>query len=104
MASSFTGMPYFLEDKSGEMTDSSFTDIHARMSFSLRCTMRTEDRAAYMIYDTGAGQRAGRLMVPVACLDFGAGGNANALGSIRIGQGAYVQMDRWLSRVRKCVC
>lgn len=97
------GMPYLLEDTTGNITDSNFVDIYQRMSFSIRCTMRNADRSAYMIYDaSSASSRAGRggLMVPVACLDFGANG---ALGTVKIHQGENIEMDRYLSKVsRKC--
>lgn len=98
------GMPYLLEDTTGNITDSSFADIFQRMSFNIRCTMRNSDRSAYMIYDVSAAStRAGRggLMVPVACLGFGANG---ALGTVKIRQGETIEMDAYLSKVsRKCV-
>ena len=104
MSASF-GVPYTLEDTTGNITDSNFNDILHRMSFSIRCTMRNPDRSAYMIYDASSAnsRSAGRggLMVPVACLDFGANG---ALGTVKIRQGDNIEMDRYLAKVsRKCV-
>lgn len=95
------GMPYLFEDTTGNTTDSNFIDIYQRMSFSIRCTMSNADRSAYMIYDaSSASSRAGRggLMVPVACLEFGAGG---VLGTVKIRQGDNVEMDKYLSKVAR---
>ncbi|KAI0338266.1 hypothetical protein BDW22DRAFT_805162 [Trametopsis cervina] len=94
------GMPYHLEDTTGSITDSNFTDLHQRLSFTIRTTMRTADRSALMIYDASSSSRAGRggLMVPVACLDFGAN---NALGTIKIGQGDNIEMETFLARVNR---
>lgn len=99
------GMPFLLEDTTGTILDSTFTDIYSRMSYSIRCTMRNSDRSAYMIYDVGAGKGGrGGLMVPAACLEFVYQGGVEVLGSVKIGSGASVEMDKWLHRVsRKCV-
>lgn len=96
-------MPYIFEDLTGELTGSEFVDLNGRLYFRLHCTLKTPERTAYMIYDMTSTQRAGRggVMVPVACLDFGAN---NALGTVSIRQGPYIEMERYLSRVaRKCV-
>jgi hypothetical protein len=97
------GIPFHLEDSTGNIHDSNFTDLYERMSFTVRTTMRTEDRSAIMVYNASASSHAGRggLMVPIACLDFGAN---DALGTVKIGQGESVEMERFLSRLsRKCV-
>ncbi|PSS38008.1 hypothetical protein PHLCEN_2v148 [Hermanssonia centrifuga] len=93
-------MPYIFEDLTGELTGSEFVDLNGRLYFRLHCTLRTPERAAYMIYDMTSTQRAGRggVMVPVACLDFGAN---NALGTVSIRQGPYIEMERYLSRVAR---
>lgn len=90
-------MPYFLEDQTGELTGSEYVDIHNRLRFSLRCTLRDAQHTAYMIYDMSArdGSRNG-LLVPVACLDFGAN---HALGTVKIGERPHVQMHQYLAKV-----
>ncbi|KAI0694260.1 hypothetical protein BC835DRAFT_1406469 [Cytidiella melzeri] len=93
------GLPFNLEDTTGNITDSNFTDFYQRMSFSVRTTMRTPDRSALMIYNassTSAGR--GGLMVPVACLEFQ--GN-NGLGTIKIGSGENIEMEKYLARVSR---
>ena len=95
------GMPYHLEDTTGNLSDSTFTDLHQRLSFSVRTTMRSADRTVIMIHNLPSEMGHSGLMVPAACLDFGAN---NALGTVKIGQGQTVEMDQYLSRVsRKCV-
>ena len=91
------GMPIFLEDKTGDLAGSEFTDIYNRARLVLRCTQRTTARTAYMIYDLAerADPRSG-LPVPAACLDFGA---SNALGNVKIRAGEYVPMAQYLGKL-----
>ncbi|OCH89060.1 hypothetical protein OBBRIDRAFT_42684 [Obba rivulosa] len=91
------GMPIFLEDKTGDIAGSEFTDIYNRARLVLRCTLRNAARAAYMVYDLSerVDSRSG-LPVPAACLDFGAN---NALGSVKIRGGEYVPMSQYLSKL-----
>ncbi|EMD33839.1 hypothetical protein CERSUDRAFT_117905 [Gelatoporia subvermispora B] len=91
------GMPLFLEDKSGSLTGSEYTDLYNRARLVLRCTLRTPARAAYMVYDLAerADPRSG-LPVPAACLDFGP---ADALGSVKIRDGEHVPMGQYLTKL-----
>lgn len=98
---SVVGLPFMLQDSTGNITESNFVDLYSRMSFSIRCTMRNADRCAYMIYDaSSSSSHAGRagLMVPVACLDFAANG---ALGTVKIRQEENIDMERYLSKVSR---
>lgn len=74
-------MPYHLEDTTGNLSDSTFTDLHQRLSFSVRTTMRSADRTVIMIHNLPSEMGHSGLMVPAACLDFGAN---NALGTVKI--------------------
>jgi len=91
------GFPFFLEDKTGELTGSDFVDLHDRMRFSLRCTMQDANRTVYMIYDTsnGAGAVGARVREPAAVLEYGPGG---ALGFVTIGASAAVTTTDYLRR------
>jgi len=91
------GMPIFLEDKTGDITGSEFTDIYNRARLVLRCTLRTAERSAYMVYDLSerVESRTG-LPAPAACLDFRP---PNALGSVKIRDGEYVPMGQYLSKL-----
>ena len=90
------GMPYFLEDSTGQLTGSDFVDLHNRTHLSLKQTLRDAHHTAFVIYDLSArpGARTG-LLVPLATLDFGP---ANALGTVKVGAAEHVPMDRYLVR------
>ena len=81
-----TGIPFMLEDNSGSLSSSNFTDLYGRMSLCLRCTRRDPDGASqYTIYNLDSMQRD----IPVATLEYGAAG---ALGDITtIGPGGSPQ-------------
>jgi hypothetical protein len=81
-----TGIPFMLEDRSGSLSSSTFTDLYGRMSLLLRCTRRDPDGASqYAIYNLDSTQRD----MPVATLEYGAAG---ALGDITtIGPGGSPQ-------------
>ncbi|KAI0743653.1 hypothetical protein C8Q80DRAFT_1182619 [Daedaleopsis nitida] len=88
------GMPYFLEDTTGQLTGSDFVDLHNRMHLSLKQTLRDAHRSAYIIYDfSRSGGGRGGLLVPLATLDFGP---HNALGSIKVGDSDHVLMANYL--------
>ncbi|CAL1706059.1 unnamed protein product [Somion occarium] len=92
------GMPFFLEDQSGDIENSEFNDIYNRMRFSLRRTDNGSQHPVLMVYDmtsTSASSRSD-LRVPIACLSFGAN---NALGTVKIQDGAHVDMNQYLGRV-----
>lgn len=96
------GMPFFLEDRSGDVRGGEFVDLYNRMRFSIRCTLRSSDRNAYMIYDHSADSSTSRggLLVPIGCLDFGAN---HALGTVKIGDKDHVPMNTYLAKVsRRC--
>lgn len=86
------GLPFFLEDKTGELTGSEFLDVHDRARFAYRCTLRDTHHTAYMVYEVSPAARS----TPVACLNFGGG---NALGTVKIGQGEDISMSKYLSKV-----
>jgi len=81
-----TGIPFMLEDKTGSLSNSNFTDLYGRMSLLLRCTSRDPDGASqYAIYNLNLMQHD----TPVATLEYGAAG---ALGDITtIGPGGSPQ-------------
>ena len=89
------GMPYFLEDTTGQLTGSDFVDLHNRMHLSLKPTLRDAQHSAYIIYDLSSRSGGGRggLLVPLATLDFGPHG---ALGSVKIGDGDHIPMGHYL--------
>ncbi|KZT04123.1 uncharacterized protein LAESUDRAFT_728320 [Laetiporus sulphureus 93-53] len=88
------GMPYFLEDLTGELTGSEFNDLYNRTRLAFRCTLHDASHTAYMVYDLSASGNG--YNAPVACLDFGAN---NALGTVKIGDKDNVSMSVYLSKV-----
>lgn len=91
------GLPYFLEDTTGQTTGSDFVDLHNRMHLNIKQTLRDAHHAAYVIYDLSARSSSGRggLLVPLATLDFAA---HNALGTIKIGDSDHIPMTQYLAR------
>lgn len=94
MSTSF-GIHLLLVDKAPtNLTDSEFVDIHERMRLRVRCTLRSPDRTAVMIYRSG-------MSAPLACLEFNA---ANSLGTVKVAGKDPVPMNDYLPRVsRRCV-
>ncbi|TFK61900.1 hypothetical protein BDN72DRAFT_419925 [Pluteus cervinus] len=98
------GMAYFLEDKTGLLTGSEYTDIHDRMKLVYRCTAKDSTHTAYMIYNlSDTSTSRGSSTRPVIALDFGAG---NSLGVISFGLGSgsgeelkQVQMKKYLTKL-----
>ena len=90
-------MSYILEEQ-GNFKDFEFTDIYNRMAFRVRCTLQSTDHTAYMLYDGQASAGRGGTTVPLACLDFCA---SHALGSVKIGQRDYVEMEKYLIRTSR---
>ncbi|KAF7790069.1 hypothetical protein EIP86_001019 [Pleurotus ostreatoroseus] len=88
----------FIFEESGNTQDRTFTDMYNRMSFRVRCTMRNADQTAYMVYDSNAPVGRGGTTSPVACLCFGAN---HALGTVKVGERDFVNMDSYLSRVTR---
>lgn len=89
--SSFVGLPFFLEDQRGDITNSDFVDYYGRMSFSIRCTLQAGGHNAYAVTDALSGSRTA-----LATLVFGP---SHALGTVQYGQGAMVPMDQYLAKV-----
>ncbi|KAI0784697.1 hypothetical protein C8Q75DRAFT_378795 [Abortiporus biennis] len=94
------GMPFFLEDKSGDITGSDYADHYSRLSFSLRCTRRDPDHMVFMIYDLLSNSSSSRhhLTVPVACFDLG---HNHSLGTVKIGDGCPVEINQYLVKVNR---
>ena len=98
------GFPVYLEDMTGALTGSDFVDIHDRMRFSVRCTLRDASRTVYMIhnggglYDDGVSRSSSRVVEPAAVLDYGPNG---ALGWVTIGSGQPVPMGTYLAKVSR---
>ena len=90
-------MSYILEEQ-GNSRESDFTDIYNRLSFRVRCTANTAAQTAFVIYDAHAPTGRGGTTVPLACLNFGAN---HALGTVKIGQKEFVDMDKYLVRVSR---
>jgi hypothetical protein len=77
-----TGIPFMLEDKSGSLSSSNFTDLYGRMSLLLRCTRRDPNGASqYAIHNLDSTQRD----MPVATLEYGAAGALGEITTIGIG-------------------
>jgi hypothetical protein len=89
--STFVGMPFFLEDQRGDISNSDFVDYYGRMSFNVRCTLQSGGHNAYAVTDTLSPSRTA-----LATLVFGPG---NTLGTVQYGQGAHVPMDQYLVKV-----
>ena len=87
------GLPFFLEDQTGELTGSEFVDLYNRMRLSLRCTLRDVSHTAFMIYDLSS--RPNTYGAPLACLEFGAN---HALGTVKIANGESVNMNQYLAK------
>ncbi|EIM80982.1 uncharacterized protein STEHIDRAFT_172050 [Stereum hirsutum FP-91666 SS1] len=104
------GIPYFLEDKTGLLTSSDFTDVNDRMRLTLRCTLKDSTRSAYMIHSSSS-------RVPAAALDFGSkgelgtvtinvsalsgvgGGRPHGVGRASLSAGKTRSMKEWLVKV-----
>lgn len=93
-------MPFFLEDRTGDLKGSEFVDIYNRLRFSIRCTLRSPEHTAYMVYDlsTTSSSSRGGLLVPIACLDFGVN---HGLGTVKIGEKEHVQMSQYLAKISR---
>ncbi|KAI0731622.1 hypothetical protein C8Q72DRAFT_213201 [Fomitopsis betulina] len=87
------GLPFFLEDQTGELTGSEFVDLYNRMRLSLRCTLRDVSHTAYMIYELSS--RPNAHGAPLACLEFGPN---HALGTVKIAHGETVSMAQYLAK------
>ncbi|KAH7923155.1 hypothetical protein BV22DRAFT_1048391 [Leucogyrophana mollusca] len=87
------GMPYFLEDKTGKLTESDFVDINDRLCLRLRCTAREPTHTAYMIYNVTC---ASDLLKPLVALDFGPD---DTLGTIAFGSGSQMAMKQYLTKL-----
>lgn len=100
------GIPYFLEDKTGLLTSSDFTDVNDRMRLTLRCTLKDNTRSAYMIHINSS-------RIPAAALDFGSkgelgtvtinvstvggvGGRPHGVGRASLSAGKTRSMKEWL--------
>ncbi|KAJ7196349.1 hypothetical protein GGX14DRAFT_537128 [Mycena pura] len=79
MSATRYGLPYMLEDTTGSLSGSEFVDIHERMHFAVRCTLRDARQTVYMIYNMGPAPLQRAVHLPLAGLTFGAD---NALGTI----------------------
>ncbi|KAJ7627127.1 hypothetical protein FB45DRAFT_1004699 [Roridomyces roridus] len=89
------GMPYILEDKSGQLTGSEFVDIHERLHLTVRCTQRNSSHTMYMIYNTTPTVFQSTIPRPLVGLDFG---KDNALGTISVA-GVPTPMRKYLTKV-----
>lgn len=95
---SFVGMPIFLEDATGDLTNCDFVDYYNRMAFNVRCSMRNSECVAYVVSDALASAGRGGLAVPVAYLVFGAN---HALRTVQYGQRPAVQMEQYLVKAAR---
>lgn len=98
MATSFVGMPIFLEDTTGDLYNSDFVDYYSRMAFNIRCTLRSPERSVFAVTDMQASAGRNGLAVSISTLVFGAN---NALGTIQYGQKEHVAMDQYLVKVSR---
>ncbi|EGO00477.1 hypothetical protein SERLA73DRAFT_136371 [Serpula lacrymans var. lacrymans S7.3] len=88
------GMPYLLEDKTGELSGSDFNDLNDRMCLRLRCTARESTHTAYMIFDIT--HHSDGLQKPLAALDFGPN---ESLGTISYSSGSQIPMKDYLMKL-----
>ncbi|CAK5267023.1 unnamed protein product [Mycena citricolor] len=81
MSSSHYGIPYILEDTTGNFNESDFVDINGRMHLRVQCTAKDTQHTFYMIYNTHHSLTPGSAAIPlpVAGLEFGP---QHALGTI----------------------
>ncbi|KAI6040218.1 hypothetical protein EDC04DRAFT_1522990 [Pisolithus marmoratus] len=89
------GMPYILEDKTGELTGSDFIDINDRLRLRLRCTAQAATHTAYMIHNVTHGheREVSRALVALAF------GPDHSLGTITFESRSPVAMGEYLRRV-----
>ncbi|THV04389.1 hypothetical protein K435DRAFT_826860 [Dendrothele bispora CBS 962.96] len=91
------GLPYFLEDKTGKLTGSDFTDIHDRLRLTYR---RTTDlsapHTAYMIYNTSPNSTPGSYSSALIALAFGPN---NDLGTVSFSSKVSIPMKKYLMKV-----
>lgn len=87
------GMPYLLEDKTGNLTGSDFVDMNDRLRLQLRCTAQAPTHTAYMIHNVTHGHDPSN---PLIALAFGPN---NSLGTITIRSGAPVPMNQYLAKL-----
>ncbi|KAI6002842.1 hypothetical protein EDD15DRAFT_2385443 [Pisolithus albus] len=80
------GMPYILEDKTGELTGSDFIDINDRLRLRLRCTAQAPTHG---VYDT----QLSRALVALAF------GPDDSLGTIVFESRSPMAMSEYLRRV-----
>ncbi|KAJ7479172.1 hypothetical protein FB451DRAFT_1032148 [Mycena latifolia] len=88
------GLPYILEDTTGNLTGSEFIDIHERLRLAVRCTARDTCHTAYMIFDTTPSTFQPTIPRALAALDFG---RDNSLGTVSFA-GVGVLMWQYLTR------
>lgn len=89
------GMPYILEDKTGELTGSDFIDINDRLRLRLRCTAQAPTHTAYMIHNVTHGHEC-EVSRALVALAFGPG---DSLGTIIFESRSPVAMNEYLRRV-----
>jgi len=84
------GLPLMLEDKTGLLTGSEFTDLEGRMRLSYRLSAHNAAHTAYMIYYAAESS-------PVIALDFF---RNNTLGNITLSLGhPPIPMQKYLEKV-----
>ncbi|KAJ7452209.1 hypothetical protein FB451DRAFT_1100789 [Mycena latifolia] len=88
------GLPYILEDTTGNLTGSEFVDIHDRLRLTVRCTARDAYHTAYMIFDTTPSAFQPTIPRALAALDFG---RDNSLGTVSFA-GVGMPMRKYLTR------
>ncbi|KAF8983185.1 hypothetical protein BDQ17DRAFT_1502044 [Cyathus striatus] len=88
------GQPFFLEDKTGDLQNLEFVDIHERMKLTYRCTHKDSTGTTYMIYDTTSGSMISH-MNPLFALTFG---ENNTLGTIALSLYRDVPMNDYLAK------
>ncbi|KAG9316798.1 hypothetical protein JVU11DRAFT_2863 [Chiua virens] len=87
------GMPYLLEDKTGQPTESEFVDMHDRLRLRLHCSAQTPTHTAYMIHNVTHGHNPSD---PLIALAFGPN---NSLGTITVRSGAPKAMGDYLVKL-----
>lgn len=87
------GIPYILEDKTGQLTGSDFIDTEGRMHLVYRCTVRDSMHTVYGIYDASPYASYVSSMRALVLLDFGPN---NKLGTVGFGPTRIIPMQEYL--------
>jgi len=93
MSTTVYGMPYLLEDRTGQLTGSDYIDMNDRLRLCLRCTAQAPSHTAYMIHNATHQHDPSN---PLIALAFGPN---SSLGTITLRNGAPIAMEDYLAKL-----